>query len=151
MNRQIPEYLEAEWQTAKDEYKVKTTTYITITKFEYEKLQQENQNLKEEVIALGKGLTKTRIRRDKYKRRYLKEKWKNKQLKKANEILKENAIHNDKVVDDTNWKIKRYKSVLDEIREFIKKCSFSIEGITNEYHDIVYAEDIKEILDKVKE
>lgn len=60
----------------------------------------------------------------------------------------------DRVIDSHTKledKSKQYKSVLDEIREFIKKCSFSIEGITNEYHDIVYAEDIEEILDKVKE
>lgn len=82
MDKKIPEYLEAELQTAKDEYKVKTMSYITITKFEYEKL-------KEEVTVLRKELSKTRIRRDKYKRKYLKEKWKNKSLKNNWNELKE--------------------------------------------------------------
>ena len=120
MNREIPEYLKDEWQTVKDEYKVKTTTYITITKFEYEKLQQENQNLKEEVIALRKGLSKTRIRRDKYKRRYLKEKWKNKQLKETNEtLMKCLKIDKDKI-DFNVCYAEHLEKVLDEIREQLK-------------------------------
>lgn len=120
MNREIPEYLETEWQTAKDEYKVKTTTYITITKFEYDKLQQENQNLKEEVIALRKGLSKTRIRRDKYKRRYLKEKWKNKQLKETNEtLMKCLKIDKDKI-DFNVCYAEHLEKVLDEIRKIIE-------------------------------
>ena len=78
----------------------------------------------------------------------------NQQLKEQLELNDCKTIYNQ-FVNYKNWyfeyveKCEKYKSVLDEIREFIKKCSFSIEGITNEYHDIVYAEDIKEILDKV--
>ena len=58
-------------------------------------LQQENQNLKEEVIALRKGLSKTRIRRDKYKRRYLKEKCNWNELKKWLEKCKEITYEKD--------------------------------------------------------
>jgi len=92
-------------------------------------------------------------------------------LKQFKQIQQENQQLKEQLKDEENWRVKiakenssnvseclklieqkkQYKSVLDEIREFIKKCSFSIEGITNEYHDIVYAEDIEEILDKVKE
>ena len=75
----------------------------------------------------------------------------NQRLKKANEILKENAIHNDKVVDDTNWKIKQYKSILDEIREYIEKdYIFAKRGdIPLLTKDEQLAGKIFEILDKV--
>lgn len=77
------------------------------------------------------------------------------ELQQENQILKEQL--KEMQMNKTNYTEvniltmlnHKYKSVLDEIREFIKKCSFSIEGITNEYHDIVYAEDIEQILDKV--
>ena len=72
-------------------------------------------------------------------------------LQQENQQLKEQYCERTDCVGrlGSSRKVERYKQVLDEIREFIKKCSFSIEGITNEYHDIVYAEDIEEILDKV--
>lgn len=80
-------------------------------------------------------------------------------LQQENQRLKESycnrtdcsgRLHDSRKYPSVKQQLDLYKSVLDEIREFIKKCSFSIEGITNEYHDIVYTEDIEEILDKVK-
>lgn len=96
MNREIPEYLEEEWQTAKDEYKVKTTTYITITKFEYEKLQQENKQLKQ--WDKNKDTRNSRQRVANY------------------ELLKEN-----KRLKEENIKLQmKHISVLDEIRKIIE-------------------------------
>ncbi len=43
--------------------------------------EQENQQLKEQFIATSKGLKKVIVKRKKWKRKYLKEKNKNKQLK----------------------------------------------------------------------
>lgn len=74
----------------------------------------------------------------------------NQRLKKANEILKENAIHNDKVIDDTNWKIKQYKSILDEIREYINARCLEKDGLVG-YGDDLSPIELMEILDKVKQ
>ena len=41
-------------------------------------------------------------------------------LQKENEILKENAIHNDKVVDEAKWNEMLYKSRNEKAREYIK-------------------------------
>ena len=40
-------------------------------------------------------------------------------LQKANEILKENAIHNDKVVDKAKWNEMIYKSRIAKAKEYI--------------------------------
>lgn len=55
-----------------------------IATIDAEKLQlkKENMQLKENLKAVNKGLRKTQERRNKYKRKYLKEKWIRKQLKK---------------------------------------------------------------------
>ena len=80
----------------------------------------------------------------------------NQLLKKANKILNENALHNAKVVEDTNWKIKRYKSVLDEIREYIENDQSFIYGVREPNGEFVWKdtankEDMIAILDKVGE
>ena len=41
-------------------------------------------------------------------------------LQKENEILKENAIHNDKIVDKARWNETIYKSRIDNAIEFIE-------------------------------
>ena len=41
-------------------------------------------------------------------------------LQKENEKLKENAIHNDKVVDKAKWNEMLYKSRIDKAIEYIK-------------------------------
>lgn len=43
-----------------------------------------------------------------------------KNLEIENEILKENAIHNDKVVDNARWNEMIYKSRIDKAVEYIK-------------------------------
>ena len=50
--------------------------------FIYE-LQQENKQLREELKAVRKGLSKVSVKRNKWKNRYYKEKRKNKQLKEV--------------------------------------------------------------------
>ena len=123
---------------------------------EIEQLEQENQNLKEEVIALRKGLSKTRIRRDKYKRRYLKEKWKNQQLKQKYEMQKDSNKLLCKAItcDDCDCKVCeahieniKYKSVLDEIREQLKLERKLALSLNKPYTLSV----IDKLLDKVKQ
>ena len=41
-----------------------------------------------------------------------------KKLKEENEILKENAIHNDKVVDNAKWNEMIYKSRINKANEY---------------------------------
>lgn len=42
-------------------------------------------------------------------------------LQKENEILKENAIHNDKVVDKVNWENRLLKDKIDKLEKDIQK------------------------------
>ena len=64
----------------------------------------------------------------------------NQQLKNDNAVMKANLIQ---IRDE---RLERYKTVLDEIREYINKCCFIENG-----EKVVFQEDIEEILDKVKE
>ena len=41
----------------------------------------------------------------------------NKELKKENKILRENAEHNDKVVDKVNWENQKLKKQLEEYKK----------------------------------
>ena len=45
----------------------------------------------------------------------------NQSLKKENKILRENAEHNDKVVDKVNWENQKLKKELEEYREQVNK------------------------------
>ena len=45
----------------------------------------------------------------------------NQKLKKENKILRENAEHNDKVVDKVNWENQKLKKQLEEYREQVNK------------------------------
>ena len=45
----------------------------------------------------------------------------NQSLKKENKILRENAEHNDKVVDKVNWENQKLKKQLEEYREQVNK------------------------------
>ena len=56
----------------------------------------------------------------------------NQSLKKENKILRENAEHNDKVVDKANWENLKLKEVIDKSIEYIE--SNDIEVL--KYHDI---------------
>ena len=44
----------------------------------------------------------------------------NQSLKKENKILRENAEHNDKVVDKINWENQKLKFMADELAKMIK-------------------------------
>lgn len=74
--------------------------------------------LQEENIALNKGLSKTRLRRDKYKRKYLKEKRKNKDLQsvidKAIEFINENRRA------DLVFKLHLNEDEVDELLEILR-------------------------------
>ena len=56
----------------------------------------------------------------------------NQSLKKENKILRENAEHNDKVVDKVNWENQKLKKQIDKAIEYIE--SNDIEVL--KYHDI---------------
>ena len=56
----------------------------------------------------------------------------NQSLRKENKILRENAEHNDKVVDKFNWENQKLKEVIDKSIEYIE--SNDIEVL--KYHDI---------------
>ena len=45
----------------------------------------------------------------------------NQSLKKENKILRENAEHNDKVVDKVNWENKHYKHIIERIDNYLDK------------------------------
>lgn len=61
-----------------------------------EELQQENQQLKNNINKLQKELNEENLQCSKYSIEL-------NNLKQENKILKENAEHNDKVVDKVNW------------------------------------------------
>ena len=44
----------------------------------------------------------------------------NERLNKENKILRENAEHNDKVVDKVNWENKRLSNIISELEKEIK-------------------------------
>ena len=82
---------------------------------------------------------------------------------KENKILKQNAEHNDKVVDKVNWENnllkqqnKKYKEVLDKAIEYINKYE-SIKAYyeyidEDSYDEYNYDEDFKkELLDILNE
>lgn len=47
-----------------------------------------------------------------------------------NKILRENAEHNDKVVDKVNWENKHYKHIIDELEKWLKDIKEGIEELT---------------------
>ena len=81
------------------------------------------------------------------------------ELYKENEILKENAQNNDKVVDKINWdnqllkkENKKYKEVIDKAIEYIKE-RFYFNEETGEYA-LLHTFDkcnVKELLDILNE
>ena len=100
----------------------------------------------------------------------------NQSLKKENKILRENAEHNDKVVDKVNWENQKLKKQLEEANEKLLLLQVSepmleykkaleenqqkefIEWLTNEMNinsydisDYIYENIINTILSKYKE
>lgn len=53
-------------------------------------------------------------------------------LEKENTILKENAEHNDKVVDKARWNEMIYKSRCEKANEYIKKNTHEYKMFNNE-------------------
>ena len=78
------------------------------------------------------------------------------QLQQENKILKENAEHNDKVVDKVNWENillkkenKQLKSIIYELREYMLDIDYKMGWEYVEYLDRLLPEKIlKEISDE---
>lgn len=104
--------------------------WVAEDELKIQKLQQENQQLKEE-------------------------------LKKYKQIYRENPTLYDEIapyiINECNLenKLKQYKSVLDEIREYINKNKYFYSGLQHEDLEIGLFEDeindLLQIIDKVKE
>ena len=71
----------------------------------------------------------------------------NQELKKENKILRENAEHNDKVVDKVNWENLKLKYNWNKLRETLK--NEQLGSIL--YSDRTRFANIDEILDKMQE
>ena len=56
----------------------------------------------------------------------------NQELKKENKILRENAEHNDKVVDKVNWENLKLKEQVDYLRRSIERKEEIIMDVQNE-------------------
>lgn len=66
-------------------------------------------------------------------------------LQQENKILRENAEHNDKVVDKVNWENRLLKGVIEEVRKCVNNSKISYLAMSK------LPEDLLQILDKVKE
>ena len=69
-------------------------------RFYGEELKTESEQLKEWLIVANKE---------------------NERLNKENKILRENAEHNDKVVDKVNWENKRLSNIISELEKYINE------------------------------
>ena len=72
----------------------------------------------------------------------------NQSLKKENKILRENAEHNDKVVDKTNWENLKLKN---QQKEFIEYLENEKNIYSYDISDYIYENIINTILSKYKE
>lgn len=62
----------------------------------------------------------------------------NEELQEENEILKENAIHNDKVVDKVNWENRLLKDTIDKAIEHLhKRNEQNNSALTNKEETII--------------
>lgn len=68
----------------------------------------------------------------------------NQSLKKENKILRENAEHNDKVVDKVNWENKHYKHIIDELEKWLKEKLKDMQLIIDDV-DIAFEVDYERI------
>ena len=59
----------------------------------------------------------------------------NQSLKKENKILRENAEHNDKVVDKVNWENLKLKKQLEEANEELELVRFDLHNRISERDD----------------
>ena len=67
-----------------------------------------------------------------------------KDLQQENEILKENAIHNDKVVDKARWNEMIYKSRIDKINELLNRHDIDTGDIYYKYNNKFVKSELKE-------
>ena len=68
-------------------------------------------------------------------------------LQKENKILRENAEHNDKVVDKVNWENLKLKEVIKEIIEYLHSKKFE-ENFPYEANEYQVRGSILHIIDK---
>lgn len=72
-------------------------------------------------------------------------------LQKENQILKENAIHNDKVVDKARWNENIYKSRIDKAISILNKRKEDVENFSwVEMRRNSYYEECDEIINILK-
>lgn len=75
-----------------------------------------------------------------------------KELQKENQQLKnDNAVMKAGLIQIRDERLEKYKSVLDEIREYIESTDYDYAGAKCTLKDTVIGEKILQILDKVKE
>ena len=85
-------------------------------------------------------------------RDYLRLEKENQSLKKENKILRENAEHNDKVVDKVNWENQKLKKQVDYLRRSIERKEETITELEHERVPNVneYVEELKKQLEEYK-
>ena len=76
----------------------------------------------------------------------------NQSLKKENKILRENAEHNDKVVDKFNWENLKLKKQIEYLRESVERKEETIIELEHERvpYTNEYVEELKKQLDEYK-
>ena len=72
----------------------------------------------------------------------------NQSLKKANKIPRENAEHNDKLVDDYWWENKHYKHIIDELEKWLEEEKPTED--MNENFIMIRLSDLKNKLQELK-
>ena len=80
-------------------------------------------------------------------RDYLRLEKENQSLKKENKILRENAEHNDKVVDKVNWENQKLKKQIDKSIEYIQNHQLVFRYHTTEEIDEWFNQFYKDVLD----
>ena len=76
----------------------------------------------------------------------------NQSLRKENKILRENAEHNDKVVDKFNWENLKLKKQIEYLRESVERKEETIIELEHERvpYTNEYVEELKKQLDEYK-
>ena len=75
----------------------------------------------------------------------------NQQLKERTQYLERSIARKEETIDDKQNEIVSLVTTLEEIRNHAKNHTFSLESITSYYDDLIYGEDILQIIDKAKE
>lgn len=110
-------YYQSDIKTSRNEDSVYAMRYAS-QQMLIDKLQQENQQLKEKnELEFNDFIKYKKEQEDRHLSETNKLIKENCHLKQENKILKENAKHNDKVVDKVNWDNRLLKQALINIRE----------------------------------